>query len=94
MKFRKCPIEIEACQFMGTLESAKNIVDTFGSADFFKLGVRSDKVIRVMLDHINPDYLEIVTLNGTMIAEIGDWIIKGINGEFYLCKPDIFEKVG
>lgn len=27
-----------------------------------------------------------------MYAEIGDYIIKGINGEFYLCKPDVFEK--
>jgi hypothetical protein len=32
------------------------------------------------------------TLEGSMIAETGDWIIKGINGEFYPCKPDIFEK--
>ncbi|MFZ3286616.1 MAG: hypothetical protein WA191_07170 [Telluria sp.] len=33
----------------------------------------------------------IPTLEGTMIADIGDWIIKGVNGEFYPCKPDIFE---
>lgn len=32
------------------------------------------------------------TLEGIMIANVGDWIIKGINGEFYPCKPDIFEK--
>lgn len=36
--------------------------------------------------------ISIVTLEGTMIANVGDWIIKGINGEFYPCKPDIFEK--
>jgi hypothetical protein len=34
----------------------------------------------------------IPTLEGTMAAIRGDWIIKGINGEFYPCKPDIFEK--
>ena len=37
-------------------------------------------------------YMEIKTLEGTMRANIGDWIIKGVNGEFYPCKPNIFEK--
>lgn len=36
--------------------------------------------------------LFIETLEGTMTASKGDWIIKGVNGEFYPCKPDIFEK--
>lgn len=36
--------------------------------------------------------LGIRTLEGTMRAEVGDWIIKGVAGEFYTCKPDIFEK--
>lgn len=35
--------------------------------------------------------LEIKTLEGTMTANEGDWIIKGVKGEFYPCKPDIFE---
>ena len=35
--------------------------------------------------------LKIHTLEGVMEAQIGDWIIKGIKGEFYPCKPDIFE---
>lgn len=35
--------------------------------------------------------LQIHTLEGTMCAEYGDWIIKGVKGEFYPCKPDIFE---
>ncbi len=33
---------------------------------------------------------EIHTLEGTMVAEVGDWIITGIKGERYPCKPDIF----
>jgi hypothetical protein len=37
-------------------------------------------------------FISIPTLEGTMQAALGDWIIKGINGEFYPCKPDIFEK--
>lgn len=36
--------------------------------------------------------LIIKTLEGEHIATIGDFIIKGVNGEFYPCKPDIFEK--
>lgn len=36
--------------------------------------------------------LEISTLEGTMVASIGDYIIMGINGEFYPCKEDIFNK--
>ena len=35
--------------------------------------------------------LEIETLEGTMVAQPGDWIIRGIRGEFYPVKPDIFE---
>ena len=41
----------------------------------------------------NPhQHLTISTLEGDMRAEAGDWIIKGIQGEFYPCKPDIFEE--
>lgn len=36
--------------------------------------------------------LAIATLEGDHRAEIGDWIIRGVKGEFYPCKPDIFEK--
>lgn len=36
--------------------------------------------------------LRIATLEGDMECRMGDWIIKGVNGEFYPCKPDIFEK--
>lgn len=35
--------------------------------------------------------IEITTLEGTMIASPGDWVIRGVKGEFYPCKPDIFE---
>lgn len=36
--------------------------------------------------------LPIATLEGTMVAKHGDWIIRGVNGEFYPCKPDVFAK--
>lgn len=38
-----------------------------------------------------PDYALIKTLEGTMRAEFNDWIIRGVKGEIYPCKPDIFE---
>ena len=41
---------------------------------------------------IEECYIGIVTLEGDMATRKGDWIIKGIKGEFYPCKPDIFEK--
>jgi hypothetical protein len=40
----------------------------------------------------NPAILSIKTLEGVMTASRGDYIIKGVNGEFYPCKPDIFNK--
>ena len=46
-------------------------------------------------EKILPDWgnsLSVHTLEGDMRASVGDWIIKGVNGEFYPCKPDIFEK--
>jgi len=39
-----------------------------------------------------PPRIFIYTLEGSMEAALGDWIIKGVKGEFYPCKPDIFEE--
>ena len=52
--------------------------------------------------HPNPEHIPgvvyhpiriatIETLEGTMTADLGDWIIRGVKGELYPCKPDIFE---
>jgi len=38
------------------------------------------------------NYPNIKTLEGVMRVDVGDWIIKGLSGEFYPCKPDVFEK--
>lgn len=43
------------------------------------------------VDLVARDGLKIYTLEGKMLANIGDWIIRGIKGEYYPCKPDIFE---
>jgi hypothetical protein len=41
---------------------------------------------------ILPDSIEIRTLEGTMTAQLDDFLIMGVQGEFYPCKPDIFEQ--
>lgn len=43
------------------------------------------------INRFDSDFISIDTLEGSMVASPGDWIIKGIKGEFYPCKPDIFE---
>lgn len=43
------------------------------------------------LNQHNDGQIPIVTLEGTMMANAGDYIIRGIKGEYYPCKPDIFE---
>ena len=42
------------------------------------------------LKKTNPVGLFIKTLEGNMLASVGDYVIKGVSGEFYPCKPDIF----
>ena len=40
----------------------------------------------------NKKMFLVLTLEGAMLASVSDYIIKGVNGEYYLCKPDVFEK--
>ena len=91
-QFRKKPVVIEAKQASGTPESNREIIDwTRGSATpaFMDTEVRNCSA-----DHPDGfDYpvLKINTLEGTMTVAHGDWVIKGVKGEFYPCKRDIFE---
>lgn len=78
MQYRKKPIEIEAFQWTGDeyqLEDPVWIVDL----------IEEGKVT------INYPNMFIETLEGTMKADAGDYIIRGVKGEVYPCKPDIFE---
>jgi len=82
-KYRKKPVVIEAVQYTGDLSSVYDFVKSTRR-------VIVDEIdYRVIVDEI--DYLVIKTLEGDMRADKGDWIIKGISGEFYPCKPDIFK---
>jgi hypothetical protein len=77
MKYRKKPIVIEALQL--TKVNLSKVAEWSGASSFEG----------EMLDC--PPYIQIATLEGVMRGELGDYIIKGIQGEFYPCKSDIFE---
>lgn len=79
-KYRKKPVVIEAIQFTGKKESVEEILE------FMSGGAR------IASWKEGEATLAIPTLEGVMKASVNDWIIRGVNGEHYPCKPDIFEK--
>lgn len=81
-KFRKKPVVIEAMQFNGLNDWLDIVLWMKYSGDTAAL---ENKV-----EYSHPNML-IPTLEGIMTANPTDWIIKGIKGEFYPCKNDIFE---
>lgn len=78
-QYRKKPIVIEAVQFDGN----------FRCLDIFS--IHEVKHFIVSKDEDGRQCIKIPTLEGEMIALVCDYIIRGINGEYYPCKPDIFE---
>ena len=76
-RYRKKPVVIEAIRWMGD-----------NKVEVARLLNVSDKGMPTFGDDCE---VYIFTLEGTMRADFGDWIIKGVAGEFYPCKPDIFE---
>lgn len=75
-KYRKKPVVIEAIKL-----TKDNIIDVLTFCN------NCGNIIASNEDDMG---LSILTLEGTMLANIGDYIIKGVKGEFYPCKPDIF----
>ena len=90
MKYRKLPVEVDAIQFIITdvipckYGNAKRInsMEVCKFMGLPMLGTHTDK---------KGSYINIDTLEGVMRADINDYIVKGVKGEFYPCKPDIFE---
>lgn len=78
-RYRKKPVVVEA-----TLVERE-----MWCPDWLKEAVREN----VCVITIGPDrvFVQINTLEGVMRADEGDWIIRGVKGELYPCKPDIFE---
>lgn len=89
-KFRKRPVEVEAIQWTGRNMDAvcKFCADLVrkNKDGAMHLGFRGRSVV----DPQNNVVL-IGTLEGVMEARAGDWIIRGVKGEYYPCKPDVFE---
>ena len=81
MQYRKKPVVVDAWQF-----TKKNYVD--GAPQFIRQAKDIDLWSQYGGDVISG---EIKTLEGVMTISENDYIIKGIQGEFYPCKPDIFE---
>lgn len=79
-RFRKKPVEVEAIRYTGRNchDVALFLYGEVGAEAWRDCGCDGDEVWLV------------VTLEGTMEARPGDWIVKGVQGEFYPCKPDIF----
>ena len=88
-KFRKKPVVIEAVQ-LGLAEWADRALPIRDKLPQWLLDAWDEGKITPFFGDEDYWYLDIDTLEGTMRAGPDDWIIRGIQGELYPCKPDIF----
>ena len=75
-KYRKKPVEIEAIQYDG--ENISDLFEFVGDLSNLGIDLKNDKIY-------------VITLEGDMEISKNDYLIRGIKGEYYPCKPDIFE---
>lgn len=85
MKYRKKPVIIEAVQFDRS-KAEKNV------AKYYPMVTDMARLTTAKGTGECEDRFFISTLDGSMTVKDGDYIIQGVEGEFYPCKPDIFEK--
>lgn len=86
MNYRKKPVVIQAIQL--TKDNFEEVEQFIGCArDTFRHYTNEQR----FLSRTKPEGIHIKTLEGLMLASIGDYVIRGVKGEFYPCKPDIFE---
>ena len=91
-KYRKKPVVIEAVQLRwDTWDEICEFADVGTLEDGKSTGTTTDLDGNPFSDD-GPGLL-ILTLGGPILAYPGDWIIKGVEGELYPCKPDIFDKI-
>ena len=90
MRFRKKPVIIDAIQFTGK-ESLDDVIKFINPEELY--GKREANTIKSIIEYYieKDEAIVIPTLEGNMIASKGDWIIRGVQGEYYPCKNDIFE---
>ena len=86
-KFRKKPVVIEAFQM-----TKERRMDNSDWPNWLHAAWNAGTLQRVDMSAEMPDYLQIVTLEGLHLVSWNDWIIRGVQGELYPCKPDIFAK--
>jgi hypothetical protein len=86
-KYRKKPVVIEAMQMTEDQDANQKIAEWIVGSEFDEETADQDE-----FPAFGSNYIEIETLEGTMTARPGDYIIRGVQGEFYPCKPDIFEQ--
>src|SRR5574338_445840 len=89
-RFRKRPIVVEAMHFDGTIKSATRICCWANDSRSL-----DDDPCCSFISHDGDNTFahdfQVDTLEGPLEVAPGDWIIKGVKGEFYPCKPDIFK---
>lgn len=81
--FRKKPLIIEAIRYTGSKVSFDTIWEWTGGFAGPNQGYSGTED--------DPQEFDIKTLEGLVQVSVGDWVIKGVKGEFYPCRPDIFE---
>ena len=84
-QYRKKPVVIDAFPVREALRMAER--DWYALPDWLIAGYEKAEGGHVVF---GSDHVSITTLEGTMRAERDDWIIRGVQGELYPCKPDIF----
>jgi len=87
MKYRKKPVVVEAFQYDGDLEGAAGYYVPDWAVKAYE-----DGTMYYGEPDGQPGELFIDTLEGAQHVSVGDYVIQGVNGELYPCKPDIFEK--
>lgn len=93
MRYRKKPVVIEAIRIETGIDALEGRLDANTASHALIAGWMMGngfRGFRVIGNHA-PYGIAIETLEGEMIASPGDYIIRGVQGEFYPCKPDIFE---
>lgn len=88
-RYRKKPVEIEAIQWDGTAEAATPIIQWMLEND---ASVSYDCLTEPCYGDDGGHAIVVRTLEGDMTVSPGDYVIRGVRGEFYPCKPDIFHQ--
>ena len=91
--YRKKPVVVEAMLWDGEVAHAAAILDWVNSTEATATWTSGHTTNPGFPDEAwVPNGIYIRTLEGTMHVSPGDYVIRGVQGEFYPCKPDIFEK--